>query len=50
MDLGLEQWRSQPENLVMLCKSFRVHRPFRVQEMNNDNDLIFAYSETKLSG
>jgi hypothetical protein len=45
MDLGLEQWRSQPENLVMLCKSFRVHRPWKQsisKEMNNDNDLICA--------
>jgi hypothetical protein len=22
-----EQWRSQPENLVMLSKYFRVHKP-----------------------
>ena len=24
---GFHQWRSQPENLVMLCKYFRVYRP-----------------------
>jgi hypothetical protein len=22
-----DQWRSQPDSLVMLCKYFRVHRP-----------------------
>jgi hypothetical protein len=24
---SLSQWRSQPENLVMLCKYFRLYRP-----------------------
>jgi hypothetical protein len=39
------QWRSQPENLVMLCKYFRVHKPWKQsisKEMNNDNDWKFA--------
>ena len=39
-----KQWRSQPDNLVMLCKYFRVYRPWKLlisKEMNND-DLKFA--------
>ena len=46
------QWRSQPDNLVMLCKSFRVYRLKKEsisKEMNNDNDLNL-HSMTKLSG
>ena len=47
-----EQWRSQPENLVMLCKCFCVYRLQKAsisKEMNNDNDLNL-HSMTKLSG
>jgi hypothetical protein len=34
-----DQWRSQPDSLVMLCKYFRVHRPWKQsisKEMNDD--------------
>ena len=46
------QWRSQPDNLVVLCKFFCVYRPYKEsisKEMNNDNDLNL-HSMTKLSG
>ena len=46
------QWRSQPDNLVMLCKFFCVYRLQKEsisKEMNNDNDLNL-HSMTKLSG
>ena len=46
------QWRSQPDNLVMLCKFFCVYRPYKEsisKKMNNDNDLNL-HSMTKLSG
>ena len=45
-------WRSQPYNLVMLCKFFCVYRPYKEsisKEMNNDNDLNL-HSMAKLSG
>ena len=45
-----KQWRSQPVNLVMLCKFFCVYRPYKEsisKEMNNDLNL---HSMTKLSG
>ena len=44
-DVGVwEQWRSQPEGLVMLCKYFRVHGPWKqsTSKEMNDNDLKFA--------
>ena len=34
------QWRSQPDNLVMLCKCFCVYRPYKEsisKQMNNDD-------------
>ena len=46
------QWRSQPDNLVILCKFFCVCRPYKEsisREMNNGNDLNL-HSMTKLSG
>ena len=46
------QWRSQPDNLVTLCKFFCLYRPCKEsisKEMNNDNDLNL-HSMTKLSG
>ena len=46
------QWRSQPDNLVMLCKFFCVYRPYEQsisKKMNKDNDLNL-HSMTKLSG
>ena len=41
-EISCTQWRSQPDNLVMLCKFFCVYRPYKEsisKEMNNDNDL-----------
>jgi hypothetical protein len=40
------QWRSQSDNLVMLCKYFGVHSPRKQsisKEINNDNVLIFIF-------
>ena len=46
-----KQWRSQPDNLVTLCKFFCVYIPYeesisKEMIMNNDNDLNF-HSKTK---
>jgi hypothetical protein len=43
----MDQWRSQPDNLVMLCKYFRVHTASKQsisKEMNNDY-LNFAWHD-----
>ena len=42
LDIAVNQWRSQPDNLVMLCKFSKVYRLEKEsisKEMNNDNDL-----------
>ena len=39
------QWRSQPADLVLLCKFSRIHwlwKQLISKEKNNDNDLKFA--------
>ena len=50
--VGDNQWQSQPDNFVMLCKFLCVYRPYKQsisKEINNDNDLNL-HSMTKLSG
>jgi hypothetical protein len=52
--LGCNQWRSQPDNLVMLCKYFCVHKPWKQsisKEMKKWIIMIWnLHSMTKLSG
>ena len=51
LHITYKQWRSQHDNLVMLCKFFCVYRPCKEsisKEINNDD--LSLHSMTKLSG